>query len=336
MMYCIDIFAGCGAAACGLTHAGFRHLFACEWNFWATVSFQANFPGIPVDRRNLFLWSAREILAEFQVPSNWQGLVWLSPPCPGFSTAGKKLGEEDVRNQLLFKAVEFAEALPNAFLIVENVCGLEKGKAKSILERFLSDLRRMGRKPVVREINALDFGLGAVRNRIFIIIPPLGMNGESFDLAPSSTPMTMRDVIGPGFQDPDPEFFELEDNEVVLYSEIPPGGNYASSERGKRYGALLNRNAANRKGFLRRPTWDEPCGCLLTFSGSPSFRVAMLHPSDLRHLSVGEMRELQGLPKDFLVAGPLAERVLQIGNGVAVPVSQAIGLEVMRLMQVQR
>ena len=91
-MKCIELFAGAGGAALGLEAAGIEHAALCEWDPHACATLRAAGLGPVVEG------DVRDLDAIAAVAGESCDLLWSSFPCQAFSTAGKRLGAEDPRN----------------------------------------------------------------------------------------------------------------------------------------------------------------------------------------------------------------------------------------------
>jgi len=91
-----------------------------------------------------------------------------SPPCQGFSTAGKReIG--DARNQLFREYCRLLEGLrPRAF-VMENVSGMVKGDFKIVFAEILRTLKRCGYRVKARLLNAMFFGVPQSRERMIFV-----------------------------------------------------------------------------------------------------------------------------------------------------------------------
>ncbi|XP_057483315.1 DNA (cytosine-5)-methyltransferase CMT3 isoform X2 [Actinidia eriantha] len=69
--------------------------------------------------------------------------------------------------------------------------------------------------------------------------------------------------------------------------------------------------------------WDETVPTVVT-RAEPHNQI-ILHPEQDRVLTIRENARLQGFPDHYKLFGPVKERYMQVGNAVAVPVSQALG-----------
>jgi DNA (cytosine-5)-methyltransferase 1 len=82
-------------------------------------------------------------------------------------------------------------------------------------------------------------------------------------------------------------------------------------------------STGGRVGFCRRIAWDRPSPTLVTCPTMPA--TELVHPDEMRPLSVNEYKRLQTFPDDWAVEGSLAAQYRQIGNAVPVAFGRAIG-----------
>jgi DNA (cytosine-5)-methyltransferase 1 len=116
----VELFAGCGGMALGLSAAGFSHDLLVEWNkdAAATVAANAALPGLSD-------WDYRCADVRSMGWAAWRGvdLVAGGPPCQPFSLGGKARGALDPRDMWPEAIRAVGEMMPPAFLF-ENVKGL--------------------------------------------------------------------------------------------------------------------------------------------------------------------------------------------------------------------
>jgi DNA (cytosine-5)-methyltransferase 1 len=152
----ISLFAGCGGSSLGYSMAGYRELLAVEWDEAAAATFRANFSNVEVYEGDIRGLSAEECLSRVE-PGNLDVLDG-SPPCQGFSTAGKRRFY-DPRNQLVREYLRLLRMLrPKAF-VLENVSGLVKGKMKLIFVEMLRELKSAGYRVSARLLDAMWFSV---------------------------------------------------------------------------------------------------------------------------------------------------------------------------------
>ncbi|TQR18652.1 DNA cytosine methyltransferase [Psychrobacillus vulpis] len=243
-------------------------------------------------------------------------------PCPGFSEAGPRL-IDDERN---FLYIHFIRALLNtkpSFFIAENVKGmLTLGKGE-VIKQIIQDFESAGYKVKYKLVNARDYGIPQIRERVFIV----GVREDiDFDYQfPAPT-----HGGGKGEQ----PFVTLHD--AIRDLETNPGECYEGSFSP----IYLSRN--------RKKTWGEQ-----SFTIQASGRQAPLHPSGEamkktgpdqwvlpggesmhRRLSVKEIARIQTFPDWFLFSegnnlsisknGRLDKIYKQIGNAVPVELARSI------------
>lgn len=164
----ISTFAGCGGSSLGYHMAGFRELLAVEWEQNAADTFRLNFPHVPLYHGDIAKLSVEECLRLAGVKPGELDVFDGSPPCQGFSTAGKReIG--DARNQLFREYCRLLSGLrPRAF-VMENVSGMVKGDFKLVFAEILRTLRGCGYRVKARLLNAMWFGVPQERERMVFI-----------------------------------------------------------------------------------------------------------------------------------------------------------------------
>ena len=148
--------------------AGYRELLAVEWDDHAVETFRLNFPDIPVWHGDIAQLSVEECLRIAGLRPGELDVLDGSPPCQGFSTAGKRK-MEDGRNQLFREYVRLLRGLRSKVLVMENVSGMVKGKMKLIFAEIMRELKASGYHVSARLMNALYFGVPQSRQRMIFI-----------------------------------------------------------------------------------------------------------------------------------------------------------------------
>ncbi len=103
----VSLFSGAGGLDLGFERAGFRTIWANEFdkNIWAT--FEHNFPNTKLDRRSITDVAPEEI-------PDCDGIIG-GPPCQSWSEAGAGRGINDKRGQLFYDYIRILKAL---FIVV--------------------------------------------------------------------------------------------------------------------------------------------------------------------------------------------------------------------------
>lgn len=164
----ISTFAGCGGSSLGYSMAGFRELLAVEWDQNAVDTFRLNFPEVPVYHGDIAKLSVQEVFELTGLKEGELDVFDGSPPCQGFSTAGKR-EMSDSRNQLFREYVRLLRGLKPKVFVMENVSGMVKGKMKLIFAEILRELKASGYKVKAVLMNAMYFNVPQSRQRMIFI-----------------------------------------------------------------------------------------------------------------------------------------------------------------------
>jgi DNA (cytosine-5)-methyltransferase 1 len=194
-MRSVELFAGAGGLAIGMSNAGFRHAAVIEWDHNACETFREN------QRDNLRAvekWPLFEgDVAKFDF-NRLKNVVVVSggPPCQPFSLGGKHRGYLDARDMFPEAVRAVRELRPQAF-IFENVKGLLREtfadyfeyiqlqlthpsftrrklenwrEHRARLEKHHTSLRdRTEYNVVFRLLNAANYGVPQRRERVFLV-----------------------------------------------------------------------------------------------------------------------------------------------------------------------
>lgn len=262
------------------------------------------------------------------------------PPCPPFSKS--RFWQSDkpraLKDPLGAGTIEgylrvLRHLRPRAFLL-ENVPGLAYKVHKDALNLILDRAHRLGYDTKWEILNAADFGVPQMRQRLFIV----GTRDGAFDWptpthADPSTPyagrtprlpwVTAQEAIG----DLDTKANASDLGHVAggrfhdLLRQVPEGDNYLffTAKRGhpdpqfewrSRYWSFL------LKLDPAAPSW--------TIQATRSNNMGPFHWRN-RILRIEEIKRLQSFPDDWQVVGTIPQQWRQIGNAVPPLVAEAIG-----------
>ena len=177
-----------------------------------------------------------------------------SPPCQGFSTAGKR-NLHDSRNQLFREYARLLRGLQPKVFVMENVSGMVKGKMKLIFAEILRELKACGYKASARLMNAMYFNVPQSRERMIFI----GVR-EDVGMVPSHprgqcVPICLREAFSGGLVTPESE------------SDI---SRFAI---GKEWSCLKEGESSLKYFNLIRSSWDKPSPALTKTAGNAGLRA---------------------------------------------------------------
>lgn len=340
----VSLFSGAGCFDIGFEAAGFRTLFSNDMDKDCCDT-------IRINRRCEVLQAP---IADVSA-SNIKNLVGLrtreldlligGPPCQPYSKSSYGVfashGFEDTRGQTLRDYFRIVEGLlPKAF-IIENVPQFISGeniRVKRFMERTISRINRDNRTNYrlhFCQLNAADYGVPQLRERLFIVASRSGITFElprtrhfaKPDMDLEMLPMrTAWDAIGNiRISARERSHLRVGGRWGNLLETIPAGSNYLwHTERGG--GKKIFNWRSRYWNFLLKlhpmlPSW--------TIAASPGHHTGPFH-WDGRRLSPIELQLLQTIPKDYIIAGSMTSVRKQIGNGVPSAIGELLGKEVRR------
>lgn len=174
----VSLFSGAGGMDIGVIQAGFDVLCSIEIDPYCCDTLRTN---IEREGRNTAVIEGdiREIdpgdvMAKLGLQPGQLDLLFGGPPCQAFSQIGKQMALEDERGMLLFQVTRFAEVFQPKAILIEQVKGLlsakdAHGKRGGVFEMLLEDLGRLHYVPKWKVINAAEYGVAQLRQRIFIV-----------------------------------------------------------------------------------------------------------------------------------------------------------------------
>lgn len=339
-MRLVSLFSGCGGLDCGLVDAGFELALALDNDAMCAESHAANFPGVP------FLHgSVGELTPEraLEIPGNATDDVDLlagGPPCPPYSKSrfyrkdkpralDDPLGWESISGYL--DALRFLR--PRAFLL-ENVPGLAYDVHQDALNLILNAAHELGYETSHRILNAADYGVPQIRERLFII----GMLGTPFEWpAPTHRDPRKADLFTsslPPWRTAGDVLMVLDTDEMAaddghfaggrhhdLLSVVPPGDNYLffTAERG--HPEPLFKWRSRYWSFLLKLSPEMPSW---TIQARRSNNMGPFHWRN-RILRISEIKRLQTFPDDWSLAGTVEQQWRQVGNAVPPLLAKHLG-----------
>ena len=229
-------------------------------------------------------------------------------PCQGFSVANTKRNVADERNKLYKQLLRVIEAKSPKFFLAENVKGIMSLGQGQVLKMILKDFADAGYTVQAKVLNAADYGVPQLRQRVFII----GVRNDiDFNF---NYPEPTHSVDGAGglkkwisvgsalkgFPNPD------EPNNVP---------NHEYSKYKLRFNGYIGHRMIDPK--MPAPT--------VTARGDDKGGVVVLHhPNNQRRMSCRELATVQSFPKGYVFYGTRSSIYRQIGNAVPPALAYAV------------
>lgn len=316
----VDLFSGAGGFQIGFERAGFSVVLSTDFDADCETVHKINRPGVPFLRLDIHELDERTL--DYYIGKNTNIDVLIGgPPCQGFSTIGKRISSDpekrnatDPRNTLFREYIRILTYLQPKFFLMENVEGLLTREKGRIFEDIKSTFAQTGYEFNYVILNAADYGVPQIRNRVFFygnrlgikMSPPAPSCGDSV----GKPYMTVGKAIGDLATVPDDEAFNhvaLRHGEINIrrYSLIPEGGRLPED---KLPPELYRKNFGNTFKRLHR---DKPSLTMV-----PGHNAFPIHPWLNRSLTVREAARLQTFPDSYRFAGPRQKQCMQVGNAV--------------------
>tara|TARA_Y100000310_G_scaffold345313_1_gene463657 strand:- start:296 stop:1246 length:951 start_codon:yes stop_codon:yes gene_type:complete len=308
----IDLFAGIGGLRIGFENAGFKTVYANDFEKSCKQTYDLNFSEPKLHVEDIWKVSTKNI-PEFD-------MLVGGFPCQAFSIAGYRKGfrDEKGRGNLFFRITEILEERKPEVFLLENVKNLkahDKGKTFKVIKKTLEKLGYHIRSEV---LNSMTHGnIPQNRERIFIVGFLDKEKANKFKF-PKSMKLTRN-------------FRQFIDNQVsnrYYYNDKP----------------LFNRikKKINSENIVyqwrRRYVRENKSGVVPTLTanmGTGGHNVPIVkNGNGIRKLTPKECFLLQGFPQSFKLPNIADSRLYhQAGNSVTVPVVERIAKEMMRVLQ---
>ncbi len=327
----ISLFAGCGGSSLGYSIAGFKELLAVEWDNNAVETFKLNFPDVPVWHGDIAKLTIEETLKLTGLVLGKLDVLDGSPPCQGFSTAGKR-NLDDPRNGLFREYVRLLRGLKPKVFVMENVSGMVKGKMKLIFAEIMRELKASGYKVSARLMNAMYFNVPQSRQRMIFIGVRKDLEVEPGHPKAQAQPVTLQKAceaiayltLGQhGVYQGRVVNAALESCPTLCRSGLP-SYRHAVTELGKKpptpSDLKIKRWQETKPGAnhsirfsLNRLSWNEPAATIQkTATGS----TGLMHPDEPRELYEVELKRIGSYSDSFQFIGRWQDVLARIGNSV--------------------
>jgi DNA (cytosine-5)-methyltransferase 1 len=333
-VFAVDLFCGAGGFSVGFEKAGFKSLLGVDIHSPSIDTYKTNHKNsatILGDMREIPEGLIKELVGQRNV-----GLISAGVPCQGFSLCNRKRWEDDKRNFLFKEFARVVKAISPPYVLVENVSGLVSTKGGEFVKAICEIISDMGYDVDWRMLNAADFGVPQIRNRVFFlgakkgypIYWPIPTHGKKTPYRTVKNAIGDLPILGNGEEkseyllDPECDFQkEMRKNSKGLINHEAPNH---PEETVKRIAETLPGKPMYPKFKQRiRLQWEKPSPTQVSGGIRPQFSFG--HPSQPRGLSIRERCRIQSFPDTYEIKGGIVQGRVQTGNAVAPLVAQAIG-----------
>lgn len=316
----ISLFAGGGGSSLGYKMAGCQVLAAVEYDPHAAETYRNNHPDTWLLEGDITKITPKAIMAKLGLCVGELDILDGSPPCQGFSTVGKRV-VTDPRNRLFEDYRRFLHALQPKAFVMENVPGMVRGKMRPIFWQIVKALEGEGYIVRARILNAAHYGVPQNRHRLIILGVRQDVGTSLYHPLPQTAPVSFRTATQ-----------SLKEHGVML----EPTGRALAIAKGLKpgeSGAHLHeryRQQANDYS-LSRLAWHKPSPtvCKTIRAG----QAGLLHPDELRFLSIGEAKRVCSFPDDFKLHGTFEQQWGRLGNAVPPLLMKAVAISLIQQLE---
>lgn len=309
-MKVVSLFSGCGGLDLGFEKAGFKVIWANEFDKTIHSTYRLNHPNTILNTSDIRCLSASDI-------PDCDGIIG-GPPCQSWSLGGRSLGMEDDRGKLVLDYIRIVMEKKPKFFIMENVAGMVSPRHINSFKSFLQDFMDIGYRVKYELLNAADYIIPQDRFRVFIV----GIRNDihsSYIFPPAQTDkyVTLSKAIGDIKEPPKAYLNEIVDNtyDSILNHDYYVGPfdlKFMARNRVRGWDEVsytIQAQAKNEPLHPQAPKMDFVSG------SERKFREG--YESLYRRLSVRECARIQTFPDSFrFVYSDVKDGYKMVGNAV--------------------
>jgi DNA (cytosine-5)-methyltransferase 1 len=321
-MKLVSLFSGAGGLDKGFEAAGFKTIWANEYDKDIWQTFETNFPDTIIDRRSITHIPSSDI-------PDCDGVIG-GPPCQSWSEAGALRGINDYRGQLFFDFIRILRNKKPKFFLAENVSGMLALRHREALNNIKKLFTDSGYNLSFSLLNSLNYGVPQDRKRVFFVGIRKDFNFTFKFPQPLKNKRCLKDVI-----------FDIQDTVLPAKPQNYTNGDKCSIPN---HEYMIGGFSSIYMSRNRVRSWDEP-----SFTIQAGGRHAPIHPQApkmkfieqnkrifvpgkehlYRRLSIRECARIQTFPDDFIFYyDNLMAGYKMVGNAVPCNLAYFLGKEI--------
>lgn len=345
----LELFAGVGGLSLGFEQTGrFNVVGGIELDKTIADSFGKNHKSAKVFAGDICKLDIKDVADKLNTTVD---IIVGGPPCQGFSTRGKCLGKEDIRNFLFKEFFRYTKYFNPKYFVIENVAAILGTADGLFLKLILQEAKRQGYKVSYGVLDSRYFGVPQTRRRA-VFIGSTGKHVELPKMDLNANQVSVWDAIS------DLAYLDSGDGDFISDYKYEPQSDYQKTMR-KGCSKLYNHVATKHskvaiyrlslippekgKEFLPKEhltkstfggTWgrlekNKPSPTIVTRFDTPS-NGRNNHPFLNRSITPREAARIQSFPDNFIFYGNKSSIIKQIGNAVPPLMAKAIATEIIK------
>lgn len=309
-MRLVSLFSGAGGLDKGFELAGFKTVWANEYDKEIWETYQRNFPDVFLDKRSINDLSISDI-------PDCEGIIG-GPPCQSWSEAGTLRGINDKRGKLFFDFIDILKAKQPLFFLAENVSGMLALRHSESIQKIKELLVDAGYNLSFDLLNACNYNVPQDRKRVFFVGFRKDIDAKFKFPSPHQKKISLKESI-----------WDLQNNAIPALDKNYTNGNKC---RVSNHEYMIGGFSTIYMSRNRVRNWEE-----VSFTIQAGGRHAPLHPQApkmrfieqdkrvfvegqenlYRRLSIRECARIQTFPDDHIFYySKLAAGYKMVGNAV--------------------
>ena len=354
----IDLFCGVGGLSYGFAHdRNFEIVAANEILPNMAKAYSLNHPTVKVYVEDVKGLNAKKIEKDLNIKANEIDIIIGGPPCQAYSTVGKRL-LDDPRGKLFQEYYRVLKEFNPKLFLFENVKGLLSIQRGELLKTIISLFESLGYEVQWKLMNAADYGVPQIRERVIIIGSKLKTSFQFPDPThynPEGNPSLFKENLKPylTLEDAISDLPFIKSGEESFEYASEPKNDFQKLMRENAPEKLMDHNSPrNNPKLVRmmellpdggtpkdlpenlRPSsgykntycrlwWKRPSTTITRNLSTPS-SSRCIHPKAPRPLTTREGARIQCFPDDYKFYGSRSDRNLQVGNAIPTFLSNAL------------
>ena len=359
----IDLFCGVGGLSFGFVHNdNFEIIAANEILPNMAKAYSLNHPTVKVYVEDIKNFNAQKIKNDLNIKANEIDIIVGGPPCQAYSTVGKRV-IDDPRGKLFQEYYRVLKEFNPKLFLFENVRGLISMQKGELLKTIILLFRSLDYKVQYKILNAADFGVPQLRERVIIIGSKLDNDFYYPEITHynSEEPLNLfKNGLKPylTIEEAISDLPFIKSGEEQFEYTSGPKNDFQKLMRINASERLMDHNAPKNNAKLvkimellpdggtpedlpesLRPTsgfkntycrlwWKRPATTITRNLSTPS-SSRCIHPKAPRPLTTREGARIQCFPDSYQFFGSRTDKNLQIGNAVPTFLSNALAKSIL-------
>ncbi len=345
----IELFSGVGGLSLGFEQTGrFNVVAGLELDPTIANSFAKNNPTAKTFVGDICKIDPALVGHDLNVDID---IIVGGPPCQGFSTRGKCLGKNDMRNYLFQEFFKYTKFFNPKYFVIENVAAIMGTAGGFFLDLILKEARSQGYSVDYGILDARYFGVPQTRRRAVFIgskngkakVPMMNIKSNIVSVWDAISDLAYLES-GEGeflsdYRIPAESSYqkELRQNSTKLYNHVATKHSDIAIERlsmippekGKEFLPKEHLTKSTFGGTWCRLEKNKPSPTIVTRFDTPS-NGQNNHPFLNRSITPREAARIQSFPDNFIFYGNKSSVIKQIGNAVPPKLAQEIANAIIR------